>query len=567
MIHRRKLLKLIAATGIGNEVFHRAIAVTANDRNLTRESLQQAAWVSDLELSDQQYDQILTAVNNHCTQLESLRNSDLDYETEPAFQFQTRAARQANPAINRQVHPRQQEDIGLPADDESIALLPVSRLSRLLQTRQLSSQRLTAIYLNRLRKYGPMLRCVVNLTEPLAIKQAARADQEIAAGNYRGPLHGIPWGAKDLISVPGYPTTWGMPQYQDRVIDEQATVYRRLEDAGAVLVAKLSLGAIAMGDRWYEGRTRNPWNPARGSSGSSAGSAAATVAGLVGFSLGTETLGSITSPSRVCGSCGFRPTFGRVSRFGCMPLSWTMDKVGPICRSAEDCALVFAAIHGADALDSTAEDAAFDWPMEFEPGGLKIGYSAARAERQKKYLECLQALGFELVEVELPSTIPVRTLANIIDIEAACGFDKLLREGKTEGWNDWPQIFRAAQYIPAIEYVRMMRLRTKLMIEFEQFMSRVDLLFNVFDVFHTNLTGHPSIVVPAGFRESRSGGQQPVTVSFTGHLNDDARLLAVADRFSQSLEAEQVKPDLDSWLDKYNSGELDSHSNPGEKSG
>jgi Asp-tRNA(Asn)/Glu-tRNA(Gln) amidotransferase A subunit family amidase len=248
-----------------------------------------------------------------------------------------------------------------------------------------------------------------------------------------------------------------------------------------------------------------------------------------------------------------------------MPLSWTMDKVGPICRSAEDCALVFAVIHGADPLDPTSEDASFDWPASFEPRGLKIGYAARSGDQQKKNLKFLESLGFQLVEVQLPSSVPVRTLANLIDIEAACGFDQLLRERQTEGWNDWPDIFRAAQYVPAVEFVRMMRLRSQLMLDFEQFLSEIDFLFNVFDVFHTNLTGHPSIVVPAGFREGSSGSPRPITVSMTAHLNNDARLLALADLYQRSMASDHNSPDLDAWLEKYNQGELDAESqSPGE---
>jgi Asp-tRNA(Asn)/Glu-tRNA(Gln) amidotransferase A subunit family amidase len=422
----------------------------------------------------------------------------------------------------------------------------------------LTSKRLTTIYLDRLKKYGPMLRCVVNLTEDLALRQAERADREIDAGQYRGPLHGIPWGAKDLISVPGYPTTWGIPQFENRVLEQSATIVQRLEDAGAVLVAKTSLGAIAMGDVWFKGMTRNPWNAKSGSSGSSAGSASATVAGLVGFSIGSETLGSITTPSRICGATGFRPTFGRVSRHGCMPLSWTMDKIGPICRNVEDCALVFAAIHGADGLDPTAESYPFEWPPATNVCGMRVGYTKSRrAPDDRADLRVLRELGCELVEIVLPNDVPVRALVNVINIEGASVFEAMLKRGETDGWNAWTNIFRAAQFVSAVDYVKLMRLRTQLMRQFENVMSHVDALCNVFDIYHGNLAGHPSVVIPREFRELRSGGRQPITTAFTGHLNQDERLLALARAVQLRGTAHLMRPPLDDWLKSFQSGELD----------
>ena len=271
-----------------------------------------------------------------------------------------------------------------PSSDEELAFLPVTELSALVRSRQVSSTELTRLYLGRLKRFDPLLKCVVTLTEEVALKQAAQADREIASGKYRGPLHGIPWGAKDLIAYPGYPTTWGATPFKDRVIDVTASVAARLEEAGAVLLAKLSLGALAMGDQWFGGRTRSPWDPRDGSSGSSAGSASAAAAGLVGFAIGSETLGSIVSPCRACGASGLRPTFGRVSRHGCMTLSWSMDKLGPIARSVEDCALVFDAIHGADGLDTAAVDQPFDWPPKVDLGSLKVGYIEEREPARRR---------------------------------------------------------------------------------------------------------------------------------------------------------------------------------------
>ena len=392
----------------------------------------------------------------------------------------------------------------------------------------------------------------------LALKQAQRADEEIKAVQYRGPLHGIPWGAKDLIAVPGYPTTWGIPQFKDRIIEGIATVARRLEDAGAVLVAKLSLGALANGDKWYGGKTRSPWYPKIGSSGSSAGSAAATVAGLVGFSLGSETLGSIVSPAIRCGASALRPTFGRVSRSGCMPLSWSLDKIGPICRSVEDCALVFNAIHGADGIDSTAGDYRFSWPSEIDISQLKIGYtkSQRRSDEARPELQILKRLGCELVEFEMPTEIPLRSLMSIIDIESATVFDELLHSGQTEGWNHWPEDFRAAQFISAVDYVRIQRTRTILMQRFEQAMSGIDAIVNVDDLVQTNFTGHPTVVLPIGFRE-RGGIKTPQPVKFTGRLYDDERLLKISHAFQGEIAAHLQQPELDFWLEKYDAGTMD----------
>ena len=343
-----------------------------------------------------------------------------------------------------------------PGSAEELAFLPVTELSSLIRSRQISSMELTKLYLDRLKRFDPLLKCVVTFTEDLALKQAAQADQEIAAGKYRGPLHGIPWGAKDLIAYPGYPTTWGATPFKDRVIDVKATVAARLEEAGAVLVAKLSLGALAMGDQWFGGRTRSPWDPRTGSSGSSAGSASAVAAGLVGFAIGSETLGSIVSPCRACGASGLRPTFGRVSRHGCMTLSWSMDKLGPIARSIEDCALIFDAIHGADGLDWAAVDQPFEWPPKVAFDRIKVGYieERDRPADDREELKVLRKMGFELVPITLPEELPVRAITLMLGTEAAAVFDEITRKHITEGLNTWPQHVpqrpvRAGRRVPA----------------------------------------------------------------------------------------------------------------------
>lgn len=560
MVDRRTLLKAIAATGIGSAMFHRAVAAMQRtaDEELTIDSIKQAEWITDVELTDEEREEILDSVRANNRQHQKLREFALDASVGPAVHFRPLSAIDDIPAVQRSIQVAEPSVVQLPTADEDIAFLTASQLSGVIRTRQLSSMRLTEIYLRRLKRYGPMLRCVVNLTEDLARKQAARADQEIAAGNYRGPLHGIPWGAKDLISVPGYPTTWGIPYLKDQLLPTTATVAKRLDEAGAVLVAKLSLGALAMGDRWFGGLTRNPWNPRDGASGSSAGSASAVVAGLVGFTLGSETLGSITSPSKRCGATGFRPTFGRVSRHGCMPLSWSMDKIGPICRSVEDCALVFAAIHGNDGKDLTVRNYAFDWPANVDLSETRVGYEKSEKNlADRRDLAPLLELGCQLVELKLPTDIPTRPLANIIDVEAASVFDALLRAGHTEGWNSWTNTFRSAQYISAVDYLRYQRVRTKLAYRFEEFMSQVDLIANMDDVFYTNLTGHPSIVIPYEY-EVENDVRRPVTMKLTGHLNNDDQLLTVAHSYQGTIEPQQLRPRLDEWLQKFDDGTLDS---------
>ena len=560
-MHRRHVLRILAGTGIGAPALHRAISVLVKAPDgLTAESLKEAEWITQIPLDDDERAAILKAVNDNSEQLASLRKIPLPASLPPAIQFQTVAPPPQPIKIGRDARPNDNVVGKLPAQKEQIPFLPVTILSGLIRSKQITSVELTRLYLDRLKKYSPMLRCSVTITEQLAVEQAKKADAEINSGISRGPLHGIPWGAKDLISVPGYPTTWGIPYLKDRVLDEKATVAKRLEEAGAVLIAKLSLGALAMGDMWFGGKTRNPWNPKAGSSGSSAGSASATAAGLVGFSLGSETLGSITSPAKQCGVTGFRPTFGRVSRFGCMPLAWSMDKIGPICRSAEDCALVFDAIHGADGQDITATDRPFDWPHKINLKGLKIGYqpSTRNPDRARPELELLENIGCQLVELGPPPEFEnYRALANIIDIEGASVIDVLLREGHTEGWNSWKNIFQSAQFISAVDYLRLQRLRTRLMVEFEEYIRPVDALVNVFEIFHTNFAGHPSVVLPRDFSDLRSGGKRPVPMTLTGQLNQDDKLLAIAHAVQNELTAHLQQPPLDDWLVKYESGELD----------
>lgn len=446
--------------------------------------------------------------------------------------------------------------VELPSNEKELAFMTVGQLSVLLRTRKISSVELTQFFINRLKKYGDTLHCVVSLTEDLAMEQARRADSEIASGNYRGPLHGIPYGVKDLLAVPNYKTTWGAKPFEDQVLDETATVVKKLTDAGAVLVAKLSMGALAWGDVWFGGRTRNPWNLNQGSSGSSAGSASATAAGLVPFSIGTETLGSIVSPSTRCGNSGLRPTYGRVSRFGAMALSWSMDKIGPICRSAEDLAIVFDAIRGPDGIDPTLYASAFNYKQSVDLSKLKIGYVKSLFERDysskssdSTTLEVLRSLGANLVPAELPEGIPVFALRIILDAEAAAAFDELTRTNRDsllvrQIKNAWPNSFRRSRFIPAVEYIQANRIRTDLVEAFHNLMKDFDVIitpsFGGIQLTATNLTGNPVVVVPNGFNERGS----PVSISFLGNLFDEATILSVAKAYQEATDFENKHPEM-----------------------
>ena len=546
-INRRRVLKTLTALGVGTAVFHRALAMQAEQaNNVTAEMIQQAEWIAGLELSEADRQSAAAAVNRELRNFGQLRAVELKNADGPAMVFNPapwmppdRSGIRGTVRLTEEAAPKR------PESAEELAFLPVSELAALIRNRKISSVELTKLYLERLHRYDPALVCVVTFTEKLALKQAEQADREISAGRYRGPLHGIPWGAKDLIAVPGYKTTWGATPFQDQKFDVHATVARRLEQAGAVLVAKLSLGALAMGDKWFRGKTRNPWNPQQGSSGSSAGSASATAAGLVGFALGSETLGSIVSPCRRCGTTGLRPTFGRVSRHGCMTLSWSMDKIGPIARSIEDAALVFGAIHGFDGLDPTAVDRPFHWPSPRDLRLLRVGYfENGTPLTERNDLQVLRDLGVTLVPIKLSEKYPIRPVTTILDTEAAAVFDEITRKGITEGLNSWPGIFRLGQFVPAVEYLRANRIRRLLMDEMKQVMSQVDLYVEGDDLALTNLTGHPTVVLPNGFRQ-RKGVETPTSIKFTGRLYGESELLSVAHAYQQMTGHHLKHPNMD----------------------
>ena len=497
--------------------------------------------------------------------------------------------------------------VDLPANDDDIAFAPVHQLSRWIESRKLTSTRLTEIYLTRLQRFSPKLRCVITLTSEHALAQAKQVDAEIAADKYRGPLHGIPWGAKDLLAVKGYPTTWGAGGFEHQTIDEDATVVQRLDEAGAILVAKFTLGALAMGDKWFGGRTRNPWNTKQGSSGSSAGPASAVAAGCVPFAIGSETLGSISSPSTRCGDTGLRPTFGLVPRTGAMALSWTMDKLGPIARSAEDCALVIQAIHGPDGKDTAAWPATFEWNPTFDWKNLRIGYlksafdppeplklpepqpnetaeekthreeriarmkvSRARSDYDRKYdlaaLDKLRSMGVNLIPVELPK-LPYDSMTPLLTAEAAAAFDDLTMSGRDsllteQSEYDWPNGFRVARFYPAVEYIQANRARTLAIQQVSALFEQVDIVVtptNGEQLVVTNLTGHPALIVPNGLRgadappppkiddgedDNIGGPGTPVSLTFLAGHYQDATLAAFGAAYQQATNFHKQHPNL-----------------------
>jgi Asp-tRNA(Asn)/Glu-tRNA(Gln) amidotransferase A subunit family amidase len=433
----------------------------------------------------------------------------------------------------------------------------VTELAALIRSQQITSEELTRFSIERLKKFGPRLHCVITLTEELALEQAKRADAELRAGKWRGPLHGIPYAAKDLLDTKGIATTWGVSLNINRIPTADATVIRKLEEAGAVLVAKTSLGELAMDDVWFGGQTRNPWNPEKGSSGSSAGSASAVAAGLVPFAIGSETLGSIVSPSNVCGTTGLRPSFGRVSRAGAMTLCWTMDKIGPMARSAEDCALVLNAIRGADEADPTVVDASFrfvEGKKRLRVGIVKGDYEGDYANQANDLatLETLRALGFELVELEWPK-IPTGPLMLSLNAEAAAAFDELTRSNQDDqlaqqAASRWPNSFRSARFIPAVEYIQAMRLRTRLIEEMGKLFEAVDVIVAPSQrgnsLLYTNMTGLPCVVVPNG---DKTDGKR-ASICFIGRLFGEADTVQLAAAYQGATAFHRQRPPLETLL-------------------
>ena len=527
------------------------ISFGCEQKDISTSDLRSTEKLIGLELTKAERDSVQATVNDRRDQYEALRSLDMANEVAFPLYYNPQPPGMDLPR-GRDQFQFQEEKTAMPDNIEECAFMTVPQLAYLIRTQQVSSEALTEMYIQRLKKYGPELECVVTITEELALKQARKADMEISRGKYRGLLHGIPWGAKDLLAVPGYKTTWGAMPFKDQILDEKATVVKKLEEAGAVLVAKLTLGALAWGDVWYGGKTRNPWNLEQGSSGSSAGPGSATAAGLVGFSIGSETWGSIVSPANRNGVTGHRPSFGTVSRAGAMALSWTMDKLGPMTRSVEGAAIIFETIRGTDDKDRTVVNVPFNYPSTNRLKNLRVGYVASAfadsivSKNDKASLDVLRSLGFELIPIELPE-FPTRSLSFVLQAEAAAAFDELTRFNQDDELvrqvkNAWPNVFREARFIPAVEYINANRARTLLNQKMAELMDIVDIYiipsFYGDNLLRTNLTGHPCVVVPNGFNDKGS----PTSLSFIGDLYEDGNVLALANAYQKATNWHKQYP-------------------------
>jgi len=610
-LDRRRFLGVCSAVGLGQTLLpgvlfgmaaeaqspaaQEGAGVSSSElAKITPEMIDAAAAIAGIRVTAEQKAMMLDGLKRQRDSVEVIRSLKMPNSVAPAFVFDPVPAGMVLKTERQPMRMSAAPKVSHLADNaEALAFASVRELAELVKTRRVSSVALTKMYLARLKKYDPRLHFVITFTEDRALAQAAAADAEIAAGTYRGPLHGIPWGAKDLLAVKGYPTTWGAAGFEKQSFDYDATVVKRLDDAGAVLVAKLSMGALAMDDEWFGGRTRNPWNMRQGSSGSSAGSASAVSAGCVGFAIGTETLGSIASPSTRCGVTGLRPTFGFVPRTGAMALSWTMDKIGPIARGVEDCALVMSAIYGPDGQDRSVKDAAFNWDAEFAWKTLRVGFLQnefevpAKAEGESaeqkrdfadrvydaKYgvsaLDALRKMGVKLIPMKMPKGYHFGDITPVLEAEAAAAFDELtlsgrdrLLTGQTD--EDWPNLFRVARFYSAVDYVQAQRARTRAMGAMAKMFDEVDVIVTPWSgaqLTATNLTGHPAVIVPNGLRgedaplpehtgdgdpKNVGGPGTPVSLTFLGALYSDARLAALARAYQEKTGFHLLRPRLDS---------------------
>ena len=518
---------------------------------LSPDDLKIAGKVAGIDFSRSEIDSMYEGVERNRLSYIANRKSPLNNSTAPALVFNPVPAGFEYPKEVKPLYFASNDAIQLPDKLDDLAFYSVAELSTLIRQRKITSVELTTFFLERLKQFNANLHCLITLTEERAMRQARQADREIAAGQYRGLLHGIPYGAKDLFSVAGYPTTWGAMPFKDQVIDRDAAVIKKLDEAGAVLLGKLSMGALAWGDVWFGEKTRNPWDTSTGSSGSSAGSGSAVAAGLVPFALGTETLGSIISPSTVNGITGLRPTFGRVSRDGAMALVWSMDKIGPMTRSAEDAAIVFSVLHGSDKKDPTTIDLPFNYDSRTAISTLKIGYLPTAFERDYPFkkndsliIELLKAEGISLIPISLP---PLPDLRLILNVESAAAFDELTTSNRDDLLvrqikNAWPNVFRQARLVPAVEYVQANRRRSLLMEQMQEIFEEVDVYLHPTwggsSLTITNYTGHPSICFPNGFVDGL-----PSSISITGKLYDEASILHLAKFIQERTDWHQQHPE------------------------
>ena len=536
-------------------LFFTYFLVFSEDESITKNDISYAEKLIGLEFTESEQDSMLDDLNDNLQNYLKIRNVNLDNSVIPSLLFNPIPHNFKFNNSQKRLKFSNYSNTKLPSNLDELAFYSIGELAELIKTKQISSVDLTKFFIERLKKYDPSLHCVITLTEERAIKQAKLMDEELAEGKYRGLLHGIPFGVKDLLATKDYKTTWGAEPYKEQMINEDAVVIKKLESAGGVLVAKLTMGALAWGDVWFGGKTRNPWNTEKGSSGSSAGPGSAVSAGLVPFAIGTETWGSIVSPSTVCGVTGLRPTYGRVSRTGAMALSWSMDKIGPICRNTEDLAIVFEAIYGKDGIDPTLYDAPFNYSPVIDLSKLKIGYLKNDFDKDYAFhkndslaLVKLRELGAELIPVDLPD-VDVNSISFILSAEAAAAFEELTLTNRDDLLvrqikNAWPNVFRTSRFIPAVEYINANRIRTILINKMQKLFDEVDLYiapsWEGDNLLLTNLTGHPCVVLPNGFSEEKT----PTSITFIGHLFDEGTIIAVAKMYQDATDFHLKHPDL-----------------------
>ena len=536
-------------------VVHLFILTTsgAAQDSLSKTDVKSSGRLIDVQFTDKEIDMMLADLKDNIVDFKKMHSLILNNHVGMSI------AQRLTPPDEKQEKIKWQYDkkISLPANKNELAFYSIKQLGSLLRNKSISSVELTQFYLDRIKKYGDTLQCVVNLTEAIAIEQATKADEDFKKGIDKGPLQGIPYGLKDLFAVKSTKTTWGAEPYKDQSIEEDAYVYTRLKEAGAVLIAKFTLGALAMGDYWFGGRTKNPWNLNFGSSGSSAGSASATVAGLIPFAIGTETHGSIISPSSTCEATGLRPTFGSISRSGAMTLSWSLDKIGPICRTAEDAGTVFSFIHGTDEKDKSAVNRVFNLSNKSGVKDLKIAYAKNHFDRldstsSKEWgvIRALREQGILVSPMILPDTDVYKydMIGIVIGSEAAAAFDEFTRVGLDDLMTrqtrfDWPNYFRVSRLIPAVEYVNTNRHRTLLMEKMNQAMEPWDVVitpsFGNRQLAITNLTGHPALCMPIGFTKQGL----PTSITFLSNLFREEDLVKLGIYFQSVTEHDEKHPE------------------------
>lgn len=522
---------------------------------ITKKQVMAAQNLIGVKFNSKAIEAMLAYLTNNRKGYESMRNFQLDNSVSPALIFDPIPVDYQilqNDGLNDW---KINETAELPNNIEELAFYPLLDLAGLIKTGKISSMELTKLYLKRINKYDEKLLAFITVTEDLALKQAQRADEELGKGIYRGPLHGIPYGIKDLAAVPGYPTTWGAAPYKDQVFDQTATVVKKLDDAGAVLLGKLVSGSLARGDVWFGGKTKNPWDLEQGATGSSAGSGAATAAGLVAFSIGTETLGSIISPSTRTGSTGLRPTYGAVSKYGFMVLSWSMDKVGPICRSAEDCALVFDYIRGIDPLDKTSKEASFRPFYYTDLSQLKVAYfkglfekdSSSTGQNNQRTLDEMAQMGIQAVPVTLPNNFPFAAFDLILRAESGAFFDELVRSGGVDELVEQHEGSRAnslrqSRFIPAVEYLQANRHRSLLIEVFHTLIKDYDLIlsptYGSNQLLMTNLTGHPALSLPNGFDDKG----RPTSITLLANYFGEDKLILLANAYQKQYKYHGLVP-------------------------